>query len=59
MRLRNKEMYLRHEERRRHMNMERESYKQHMMQKNIESEAMKLEREKRRLRLVFKCLMSI
>merc|ERR1719341_34644 len=50
MRLRNKEMYLRHEERRRHMNMERESYKQHMMQKNIESEAMKLEREKRRLR---------
>lgn len=50
MRLRNKELYLRHEERRRQMHLERESYKTHMMQKSLEGESMKLEREKRKLR---------
>jgi len=50
MRLKNKEMYLRHEERRRHIQLQRENYKQAMMDKRLSEENIKLEREKRRLR---------
>jgi len=50
MRLKNKELYLRHEERRRSVQQQREHYKQAMMDKRLSEESMKLEREKRRLR---------
>ncbi|KAK0051165.1 scaffold attachment factor B2 [Biomphalaria pfeifferi] len=49
-RLRRKEMYLRHEERRRQLDIEREQYKQQLIEKRQREEALKIEREKRRLR---------
>ncbi|KAH9519801.1 Scaffold attachment factor B2, partial [Bulinus truncatus] len=49
-RLRRKEIYLRHEERRRQMDIEREQYKQQLIEKRQREEALKIEREKRRLR---------
>ncbi|XP_005092498.1 scaffold attachment factor B2 isoform X2 [Aplysia californica] len=50
MRLRNKEMFLRHEERRRQLGIEREHYKQQLVEKRLGEEGLKLERERRRLR---------
>ncbi|GFO02520.1 scaffold attachment factor b2 [Plakobranchus ocellatus] len=49
-RLRRKEMYLRHEERRRQLDRERDRYKQELIEKRQREEAIKIERERRRLR---------
>ncbi|CAL1528827.1 unnamed protein product [Lymnaea stagnalis] len=49
-RLRRREMYLRHEERRRQLDLEREQYKQQLIEKRHREEALKIERERRRLR---------
>lgn len=51
-RLRRKEMYLRHEERKRQFELEREQYKQRMIERRQREEALEIEREKRRLRSV-------
>ncbi|GFR74176.1 scaffold attachment factor B [Elysia marginata] len=49
-RLRRKEMYLRHEERRRQLDRERDRYKHELMEKRHREESMKIERERKRLR---------
>uniref|UniRef100_A0A0B7AR29 RRM domain-containing protein n=2 Tax=Arion vulgaris TaxID=1028688 RepID=A0A0B7AR29_9EUPU len=49
-RLRRKEMYLRNEERKRQLALEREQFKQRMIEKRQREEAVKIDREKRRLR---------
>lgn len=43
-------MFLRHEERRRQIDMERQEYKQNLIEKRQREESMKIERERRRLK---------
>ncbi|RUS79307.1 hypothetical protein EGW08_012925 [Elysia chlorotica] len=49
-RLRRKEMYLRHEERRRQLDRERDRYKHELIEKRQREESLKIERERKRLR---------
>ena len=43
-------MYLRHEERRRQLDRERDRYKHELIEKRQREESMKIERERKRLR---------